>query len=206
MSGFVTTTFTVPAACVPVIAVIVVAFTTTTDVAATPPIETVAPLAKPVPVIVTEVFPAVGPLVGAMDGDDGGMGAEYVKPAVSVPVWKSGFVTTTSTVPAAWAPVVAVIDVELPTLTPVADTSPIATVAPETKFVPVIVTDVPPPRRAARGLMQATVGGGPPPPPRRRGSRRRRPRRASGPRTARSSRVEDERRVGLQPPRCGSSS
>ncbi len=75
-SGFVTTTFTVPAACVPVIAVIVVAFTTTTDVAATPPIETVAPLAKPVPEIVTAVFPAVGPLGGAMEETGAGHGAE----------------------------------------------------------------------------------------------------------------------------------
>ena len=43
-----------------------VAFTTPTLVAALPPIVTVAPVAKPVPLMVTAVPPAAGPLVGAM--------------------------------------------------------------------------------------------------------------------------------------------
>jgi hypothetical protein len=42
----------------------VVLFTTTTLVAAVPPKVTVAPAAKFVPVIVTPVPPAVGPLLG----------------------------------------------------------------------------------------------------------------------------------------------
>src|SRR5262249_19806235 len=60
----VTTTVTAPAACAGVVAVIVVLFTTTTLVAAVPPNVTVAPAAKFVPVIVTAVPPAVGPLLG----------------------------------------------------------------------------------------------------------------------------------------------
>jgi hypothetical protein len=63
--GFVTVTVTAPALPAGVVAVIVVLFTTTTLVAAVPPNVTVAPTAKFVPVIVTEVPPAVDPLVGA---------------------------------------------------------------------------------------------------------------------------------------------
>jgi hypothetical protein len=47
-----------------VVAVIEVPFTTVTFVAADEPNVTVAPLAKFVPVIVTDVPPAVGPLLG----------------------------------------------------------------------------------------------------------------------------------------------
>jgi hypothetical protein len=61
-----TVTFTVTAPALPagVVAVIVVLFTTDTAVAAVPPNETVAPDAKFVPVIVTAVPPAAGPLFG----------------------------------------------------------------------------------------------------------------------------------------------
>ena len=48
------------------LAVIEVAELTVTEPAAVPPNLTVSPDAKPVPVIVTLVLPAVGPLVGAM--------------------------------------------------------------------------------------------------------------------------------------------
>jgi len=48
------------------VAVIEVALTTTMFVAETPPIETVAPAAKLVPVIVTDVPPAMGPEIGAI--------------------------------------------------------------------------------------------------------------------------------------------
>src|SRR5581483_5829634 len=58
--------FTAPAACAGVVAVIVVLFATATFVAALPPNVTVAPLAKPVPVIVTDVPPAVVPELGEM--------------------------------------------------------------------------------------------------------------------------------------------
>ena len=60
----VTVTVTAPALPAGVVAVIVVLFTTTTFVAAMPPNVTVAPAAKFVPVIVTAVPPAVGPLFG----------------------------------------------------------------------------------------------------------------------------------------------
>jgi hypothetical protein len=60
----VTATVAAPALPAGVVAVMVVAFTTTTLVAAVPPKLTVAPAAKFVPVIVTEVPPDVDPLFG----------------------------------------------------------------------------------------------------------------------------------------------
>ena len=60
-SVLVTTTFTAPAACAGVVAVMLVALPTFTLVAGEPPRLTVAPAKKPVPVIVTEVPPASGP-------------------------------------------------------------------------------------------------------------------------------------------------
>ena len=65
VSELVTTTFTVPAEFVGVIAVIEVSLTRTTLVAATPPIVTEVTVGvKPVPVMVTAVPPAVVPVVG----------------------------------------------------------------------------------------------------------------------------------------------
>jgi hypothetical protein len=61
---FVTTTFTNPAACAGVLAEMEVLLVTTTLVAAVPPNVTVAPLRKPVPVMVTEVPPAELPEFG----------------------------------------------------------------------------------------------------------------------------------------------
>jgi len=60
----VTVTVTAPALPAGVVAVIVVAFTTATLVAAALPNVTVAPVTKLVPVIVTAVPPAVDPLFG----------------------------------------------------------------------------------------------------------------------------------------------
>ena len=60
----VTVTVTAPALPAGVVAVIDVLFTTTTLVAAVAPNFTVAPAAKFVPVIVTAVPPAAGPLFG----------------------------------------------------------------------------------------------------------------------------------------------
>src|SRR6266852_638029 len=85
VSGLVTTTFTAPAACAGVVAVICVALTTTTFVAAAPPNVTVAPVAKFVPVMVTAVPPAVGPLLG-LTLLTVGAGATYVNPFVRLPV------------------------------------------------------------------------------------------------------------------------
>src|SRR5438270_9103543 len=53
---------------------------------------------------------------------------------------------------------VAVIVVELTTVTPVAAVAPKATVAPLMKLVPLIVTDVPPPEGPLFGLTAVTDG------------------------------------------------
>src|SRR5215207_8254301 len=64
LSELVTITSTTPAVCAPVVAVIVLLLVTATFVAAVPPRETVAPDRMPLPEIVTEVPPAVGPEFG----------------------------------------------------------------------------------------------------------------------------------------------
>src|SRR5262249_51450903 len=141
---FVTTTFAGPApACARVVAAIVVAFTTVTPVAATPPIVTVALGTKLEPVIVTAVPPLVDPVEGEIDVTDGGV--TKGKPPAGVPVWLSGFVPTPwgGGGRAACAPVVAVIVVAVTTTLP-ASTPPMVTVAPLEKPLPVIVTAVPP--------------------------------------------------------------
>jgi hypothetical protein len=77
----------------------------------------------------------------------------------NVPLWASLLVTTTFTAPAVCAGVVAVI-VPLPTtVTFVAVFPPSFTVAPERKFVPVMVTAVPPLAVPDVGEMALTVGG-----------------------------------------------
>ena len=80
---------------------------------------------------------------------------------LNVPVCVSGLVTTTFTAPAACAGVVAVIDVLLATVTPVAAVPPIVTVAPDTKFVPVMVTGVPPSVVPDVGEIELTPGAEP---------------------------------------------
>lgn len=71
----VTATDFAPAAPTGVVQVIEVALTTVTPVAAAPPIVTVAPAAKFVPVMVTRVPPAVGPLLGEIEDTVGAPGA-----------------------------------------------------------------------------------------------------------------------------------
>jgi len=66
LPGFVTVTSANPATWDGDVAVIVVALTTETEVAAVPPIFTVAPARNPVPLIVTGVPPPVSPEAGAM--------------------------------------------------------------------------------------------------------------------------------------------
>ena len=75
-------------------------------------------------------------------------------------VWVSGVVTTTSCAPAMPAGVVAVIKVELTTVTFVAATPPIVTVAPDWKLAPLMVTPAPPTISPAVGLIEVTVGAG----------------------------------------------
>src|SRR3984893_6817583 len=84
----------------------------------------------------------------------------YVNPLVRVPLWLSVLVTTTLTAPAAWAAVVAVIEVLFTTVTVLAAVPPTVTVAPDRKPVPVMVTAVPPLPDPELGEISVTVGGG----------------------------------------------
>ena len=110
-------------------------------------------------------------MLGGRGADAGGGGAltelagggavteMYLNPLGCVPLCLSGFITTMFTVPPACDGVVATIDVRLATSTVVAaGTPPNETVAPGTKFVPVIVTVVPPFADPELGLMPVTVG------------------------------------------------
>src|SRR5439155_19271385 len=110
VSTFVTVTFTAPAACAAVAPVMLVALIVET-VSAEPPKDTVAAAWKPVPAIVTEVPPAVGPLVGVTPVTVGA--ATQVKQLEQVPLCVSGFVTTTVTDPAECPVLVPVIVVAL---------------------------------------------------------------------------------------------
>ena len=78
---------------------------------------------------------------------------------VRLPLCPPELVTVTVTAPALPAGVVAAIVVLFTTTTFVADALPNFTVAPATKFVPVIVTAVPPEVDPLLGLTPVTVGG-----------------------------------------------
>jgi len=134
-----------------------VPLTTTTFVAAAVPNVTVAPDAKFVPLIVTAVPPAVVPLFGETLLTVGI--TTYVNPFVREPLCAPGFVTVTVAAPALPAGVVAVICVLLATTTFVAAAVPNVTLAPEAKFVPMIVTAVPPVVEPLFGDTLLTVGG-----------------------------------------------
>ena len=83
-------------------AVMEVALTTFTPVAAVPPKLTVAPDKNPLPVMVTAVPPAVEPEVGETAVTVGaGFVVLYVYPFVRVPLCPSLLVTITFTAPAA---------------------------------------------------------------------------------------------------------
>jgi hypothetical protein len=133
-----------------------VLLTTTTFVAAELPNVTVAPDAKFVPVIVTAVPPAVVPVFGLTLLTVGA--TTYVYPFVRLPLCDPRLVTVTVTAPALPAGVVAVMLVLLTTTTFVAAELPNVTAAPEAKFVPVIVTDVPPDVVPVFGPTLVTVG------------------------------------------------
>ncbi len=169
-SGLVTTTSTAPAARAGVVAVIDVALATVTLDAAVPPKETDAPAANPDPVSVTGVPPAVVPVAGEMllnagaDEEGGGAGgagpaARYSNASASLLVWPSGFVTTSSTLPAVPGGVVTAMDVALETLTPTPDVAPNDTVAPAANPEPEIVIAVPPPVGPDLGVIPVTEGG-----------------------------------------------
>ena len=143
---------TVPAG---VDAVIEVASTTTTLVAATPPTVTLLAPVKLVPVMVIAV-PAV-------NGPDDGLtlaivgASTYVNAPVLVTVPPT-VVTTTSVAPAAPAGVTAVMEVALTTTTLVAGLPPTVTLLAPVKLVPVMVIAVPPAFGPEDGLTLAMVG------------------------------------------------
>ena len=62
--GVVTTTLAVPAACAGAVAMMVVGLTTVMPVAAAPPMVTAVAPVNPVPVMLTDVPPTVGPDAG----------------------------------------------------------------------------------------------------------------------------------------------
>ena len=155
----VTVTSTVAAACAGEVAVIWVAETTVKPEAAVVPKWTAVAPVKLVPVMVTEVPPAVGPEVGATEPTVGA--ATNVK-------WSAGevadvppaVVTVTLTVAAACAGEVAVIWVSETTAKVVAAVKPKATAVAAVKPVPVMVTEVPPAAGPALGATELTVGTG----------------------------------------------
>ena len=153
----VTVTSTVPADSAGAVAVIEVAEFTVTLEAVVDPNLTVSPDVNPVPVTVTDVPPAVGPLVGLTAITAGG--ATYVYwSALLVDDEPPLLVTVTSTVPAASAGAVAVIDVAEFTVTLEAAVDPNLTVFPEANPLPLMVTDVPPAVGPLAGLTAETVG------------------------------------------------
>jgi hypothetical protein len=81
-----------------------------------------------------------------------------VKPPVRLALWPLLFLTVTLTVPGEPAGVVAVIWVELTTVTAVAAALPKVTVAPDAKPVPVRVTALPPAVEPLAGEMPLRVG------------------------------------------------
>ena len=151
----VTTIVFAPADPAGVNAVMEVALTTFTLVAATPP--TVTPLApvKLVPVMVIAVPPVVGPEVGLTLTMVGA--STYVNAPVLVTVPPT-VVTTTSVAPAAPAGVTAVMEVALTTITLVAATPPTVTLLAPVKLVPVMVIAVPAVNGPDDGLTLAIVG------------------------------------------------
>jgi hypothetical protein len=152
----VTTTLTPPAVWTGVVTVIEVLLTNVTLVAAVPPKVTVAPEAKFVPVIVTSVPPLTDPELGETEVSVGF--AVYVYPLLSDALWSFGLVTNTVTAPAVAARVIAVMEVLLTTVTSLASVPPNVAAAPETKFVPVMVTKVPPLSEPDEGETDNTVG------------------------------------------------
>jgi hypothetical protein len=83
-----------------------------------------------------------------------------VNALLAVAAFPSGFVTTTLVAPAFPAGVVAVIWVALAVVTAVAGCPPTVTVAPDKKFVPVMVIAVPPAVGPPVGLTPEIVGAG----------------------------------------------
>ena len=143
-----------------VTAVIEVALTTTTLVAATPPIFTlVAPATKFAPVMVIAVPPKVDPFCG-LTLEIVGAGATYVNALVLLTA-PACVVTSTVLAPTVVdAAVTAVIEVALTTAKLSTATPPTFTLLAPVRFAPVIVMAVPPPVDPDVGLTLEIVGAG----------------------------------------------
>jgi hypothetical protein len=138
--------------------VIDVELTTLTSVHAEVPIRTVAPAAKPVPVIVTFCRPATSPDVGEI-AETVGAGI-YVNNPTPVLDRVSVFVTTMFAAPLGRAGEVQVIEVDETTTTEVQLAPPTDTVAPARNPVPVIVMFVLATAGPDTGDTETTVGAG----------------------------------------------
>jgi len=152
-------TLMVPAVPRGAVALIEVADTkVTVDAAVAPNFTVVAPETKPVPVRVTTVPAARGPLDGLRAVTVGA--ARYVYWfAVALADVPADVVTVTLTIPAVPAGAVALIDVAETNVTAVPALAPnLTVVVPLTKPVPVRVTTVPPARGPFAGLSAVTVG------------------------------------------------
>jgi len=156
--GVVIATLTAPAACAGVVAVIVDASTTVTPVAAVPPKVTDDALVRLVPVMVTEVPPAVEPLLGETEVTVGA-GMKVYWSAVPVALVPPDVVTVISTV-AAPTGEVALIELAVLTVNEAAAVEPNFTAVAPVKSVPVMVTMVPPAAGPEVGEILVTVGGG----------------------------------------------
>jgi hypothetical protein len=154
----ITATLCAPAVPGGVTAVIEVALTTTTLVAATPPTVTLLAPVKFVPVIVKGVLPKVEPTVGEILVMVGS-GTTYVNALGKVAV-PPAVITATLCAPAVPGGVNAVIEVALTTTTLVAATPPTVTLLAPVKFVPVIVKGVLPKVEPTVGEMLVIVGAG----------------------------------------------
>ena len=151
----VTVTLFTPQVPIGVLAVMDVALTTTTLVAATPFTFTLVAPVKLVPVIVIAVLPLVGPDVGEIEVIVGA--ATYVNALALVAVPPT-VVTATLLAPAVPAGVFAVIEVALTTTTLVAATPFTLILVAPVKLVPVIVNAVPAASGPEAGLTVVMFG------------------------------------------------
>ncbi len=112
---------------------------------------------KPVPVIVTRVPPAIGPMAGERS-DVVGTGRTVKFSSRVVP---NGVVADTGSVPAACAGVVKINDVPSAATSSGVSVIPsnVTVVDPGTKPVPIIVTGKPPPVGPSKGSSDVAVGG-----------------------------------------------
>jgi hypothetical protein len=156
-SGVVTVIYTVPPAWGGAVTVMFVSeFTARLVAGVVPNLTAVAPV-NLVPVIVTRVPPATGPLAGEIAVTPGLI--VYVKRlACGAALVPPGVVTVTYTVPPAWAGAVTVMPVSAFTVRLVAGVVPNLTAVDPVNPVPVSVTRVPPVTGPLAGAMPVTAG------------------------------------------------